>query len=559
LKTQDIGGLVVRLFRRNSTQARGQSLVEMTLILPLLLMMLSGLVEFGFALNQYINLVEAGREGARYGTDGDPNEADHLANSLPDDDPAFNPAIWFKDANGRYPRCDGVDANSDGDFDDPGDLPPTRDYYEQVACVVLQAADPITLDPAKDDVVISVYRVYSDTVTNINYGVIDQWPDPADDPAPGDLPGQWRLYGNGSTRFNVARVESLIDPVAPSAGVLVVEVWYAYPHLLKLPWLTPFVGDPIHLYTYTIIPLPAAEPRPTPTPTPTPTNTFTPTPTNTFTPTPGNSPTPTDTATPTDTPTLAVAPTDTPTPPPCREDVVDADTSSLAVSAPAVAWADNFSINQIVLTLRNECGTALNMDGLTVNLLSSRGGPPTGDTLAFISNPPGTGQYFYQAISAVVGTSTYTAEVNDPTLGLVTIGQTADGDFVCVAGSWVPTIQPQILQYLFSNPSTPSMNRRLIYLRLEWPAGGGRQLNAINWGSASNTVWSGSATTSPLIIGSGDWTGSNRSIVTGTQKFLQLAFNYAVASTGTYRLITRWDDGNNGSVCETIVIPDATP
>ena len=53
-------------------KSRGQSLVELALFLPILLIMLSGLVEFGFGLNQYINIVEATREGARFGVDGDP-------------------------------------------------------------------------------------------------------------------------------------------------------------------------------------------------------------------------------------------------------------------------------------------------------------------------------------------------------------------------------------------------------------------------------------------------------------------------------------------------------
>ena len=34
--------------------------------------MLTGLLEFGFALNQYLNALDAAREGARYASDGDP-------------------------------------------------------------------------------------------------------------------------------------------------------------------------------------------------------------------------------------------------------------------------------------------------------------------------------------------------------------------------------------------------------------------------------------------------------------------------------------------------------
>src|SRR6266567_3057816 len=56
-------------WRRRRT---GQSLVELALAMPLLLILLTGLLEFGFALNQYLNALDAAREGARYAADGDP-------------------------------------------------------------------------------------------------------------------------------------------------------------------------------------------------------------------------------------------------------------------------------------------------------------------------------------------------------------------------------------------------------------------------------------------------------------------------------------------------------
>ena len=37
---------------------RGQSLVEFTILLPVLLIMISGLIEFGFMLNYYLDLIE---------------------------------------------------------------------------------------------------------------------------------------------------------------------------------------------------------------------------------------------------------------------------------------------------------------------------------------------------------------------------------------------------------------------------------------------------------------------------------------------------------------------
>jgi hypothetical protein len=48
----------------------GQSLVEMTIILPFLLVLLVGVVEAGVALNRQLTVVNAAREGARFGAFG---------------------------------------------------------------------------------------------------------------------------------------------------------------------------------------------------------------------------------------------------------------------------------------------------------------------------------------------------------------------------------------------------------------------------------------------------------------------------------------------------------
>lgn len=49
---------------------RGQSLVEMALILPFLLVLVVGIVEAGVALNRQLTVVNAAREGARFGAFG---------------------------------------------------------------------------------------------------------------------------------------------------------------------------------------------------------------------------------------------------------------------------------------------------------------------------------------------------------------------------------------------------------------------------------------------------------------------------------------------------------
>jgi len=58
-----------RRWRKEPGQS-GQSLVELTLILPIFLLLLSGLVEIGDALNSYLTVIDASRDAARLGSRG---------------------------------------------------------------------------------------------------------------------------------------------------------------------------------------------------------------------------------------------------------------------------------------------------------------------------------------------------------------------------------------------------------------------------------------------------------------------------------------------------------
>ncbi len=265
---------------------KGQSLVELALAMPVLLVMLSGLLEFGFALNQYLNALDAAREGARYGADGDPTKRD-----------------MAKDGSGTLRVTDAIDCTQ------------SIDYYKLAACVAKNTMAPVPLNPATDDIVISIFRVLSGRV----YG---RWPDcgtghapdSANPACPNDPPylanpttwpetmGEWHQWGRGDqcknglddngdgnidegcsgnlapgpltettcdpntdftcnpSHFTMAQVQAVLDPNAPNTAVVLVEVFYNYNQLLKLPWITAFVPDPQRLHSYTIIPVPAAEP-----------------------------------------------------------------------------------------------------------------------------------------------------------------------------------------------------------------------------------------------------------------------------------------------------------
>lgn len=52
---------------------KGQALVEFALMLPVLLLLVVGVMEFGLIINQYIVMAEAAREGARSAAVGSSN------------------------------------------------------------------------------------------------------------------------------------------------------------------------------------------------------------------------------------------------------------------------------------------------------------------------------------------------------------------------------------------------------------------------------------------------------------------------------------------------------
>jgi hypothetical protein len=192
-----------RSVKRSDKNKRGQSFVELSLVLLVLAMILAGVVEFGFLMNNYLHVLDGAREGARFS-----------ANSV-----AFN--------------------------DDGSSI---LSFYENTATQVENVMRPVLLNSAAgDDVVISVFSVAGLSVA--------RFPDS----------DGWSKYGNHTSNFTTAEVVSMLDALAPPSGILLVELFYNYPQVLNLPLFSDFL-NPIPVYTYSVMPLSSAEPTPTPRP-----------------------------------------------------------------------------------------------------------------------------------------------------------------------------------------------------------------------------------------------------------------------------------------------------
>ena len=193
----------------NGKKSKAQSLIELTLVLIVLLVLLTGMVEVGIVLNNYINIVDAARTAAR--------EAAVV-------DPLANPTLFKLNA----------------------------------PVVAENALAPLVLNPTPrlrrnsitsttypgDDIVISVYSIEKGS-------------------APKKLSSvSFSKWGTQTTKFTASNVQAKLDPTAPNSGVVIVEIFYAHDQALGLPFLD-FL-NPIPLYTYSIMPMTAAEPTPTP-------------------------------------------------------------------------------------------------------------------------------------------------------------------------------------------------------------------------------------------------------------------------------------------------------
>ncbi len=212
---------------KRKQKSRGQSIVEFTILLPLLLMLLSSLIEFGFALNEYLDLIDTTREAARWLSDQDP--------FLPD-------STNYKEA-----------------FYLGGQVEMER---------TLGRAGWIILDPAVDDLVISVFAITDLSPPQVTA----RYPTSSDFPA-GDSRADcggaanggvigWRLYCARDSGFLKSEIDSRIGSItsAPNTGVVLVEIFYDYHMKLGLPWVTGIVGDTITFHAYSFAPNAASEP-----------------------------------------------------------------------------------------------------------------------------------------------------------------------------------------------------------------------------------------------------------------------------------------------------------
>ncbi len=211
-------------------RAEGQSLVEMAMTLPLLLLMFVGLVEVGAALRNYLVLVNANREGTRFA------------------------------ARGRW-------INADAEVLTQEDAQDIFKWVIAAAGVDQRGRNLIPFLRTEPDGELS-----ANTTIAVHYiEVPPQWNRGGwEETAPAIVHGPW--YSGtlhfGETRINAQAVaeqarqsnydfnkkyfvEQRILDVPSADNFVIVEVWFEHEQLLKLPIFTELLPEKFTLYAHT--------------------------------------------------------------------------------------------------------------------------------------------------------------------------------------------------------------------------------------------------------------------------------------------------------------------
>lgn len=242
-----------------SSSGRGQSLLETALFLPVLLLFIAGLLEVGAYAIDYMTMLDASREGGRYGANLDPE----LTSKYP-----------FDMHGAPFPDVRAMTPEQLRDVCDNGE---TTNFYYEVACLAFQNIPTGNLDPdIGDDIVITVIGV-------ANGSIVHRWPLTPTHRNPDDqgyhFQGandntmnstctisetancrSWSLYGNRDSLLDNEFVNAQLESAAPNTAFVAVEVFHAHPHFTGLFTIGDYIPNPIESRAFSIFPVSAAEP-----------------------------------------------------------------------------------------------------------------------------------------------------------------------------------------------------------------------------------------------------------------------------------------------------------
>jgi len=236
-----------------ATGKRGQSFVELALVLPVLIIMLAGMTEVAFFVGRYLDALDLTREAARFAS------------------------VRLYTATLPSAQYDCSNANAfDFYYDTSCIFSPPANSPSCVSAQFCNGFNPyLTMDLAHDDIVITAFT----TDYNQADGKIEVAPNgvhPANGWAfstnTGNGTDNWKYdcQGNVVTStpyYTAARVNATLlqsADITTNKGFVAVEFYYCYHQVLNLPIISNIVPNPARIHVYTVMPLPSAQPTPTP-------------------------------------------------------------------------------------------------------------------------------------------------------------------------------------------------------------------------------------------------------------------------------------------------------
>ncbi len=186
---------------RSSCKQQGQSLVELAIITPLLLLILLGLTEVGAALHSYLIITQATRVGARYGARG----------------------IYVSDATVASI---------------------TRENAEELPITIVDTDGTPVLDGTKATIIVTRLRkIFS--AGNYHYEILSQYSEGGDRPSV--LTAEW-LAAQEAKVTGGGWPDNVLE-----MNMIAVEMMYDHPQISGLFGLLPNLPDPIPMHALTIM------------------------------------------------------------------------------------------------------------------------------------------------------------------------------------------------------------------------------------------------------------------------------------------------------------------
>jgi Flp pilus assembly protein TadG len=257
-------GMMRRLFHRKAELDRGQSLVEITLFIPILILMLVGFVEIGTYVNDYITVTDTTRSAARYVSPQDPKET----RCQPFGPKASPNAISFSSdpCQTEYlAKAAIVKSWGAAQVYAACQTSETVNFFYVTGCTVVRnlGSDMNTILSTTSNIDIVVTTVPITAGVPVANGTMT-----------------WSLYGNKTSKFlktspptsandfdDSFRAQLTQFSSAPSTGVVIVEVFSEHAQVTKLftavnrlSGSDAILPDPIPIHAYSIFPLVALDP-----------------------------------------------------------------------------------------------------------------------------------------------------------------------------------------------------------------------------------------------------------------------------------------------------------